>query len=308
MMTNWIPLRPALWLVAVAMLVLATCAQARVTCTPSSSGVSTAYGSALNVVAATFTVTCTKSNTQAPTVTFQVGANYGANPAGTQNRARLGATGNYLNYRLYLDSGCATQWQNTATTNRIPNPAEVFTMASTTNTQSFTFSFYACIPANQTVPAAGTYTDSTITMTITGSVSIGLSTFNTGTFAVSITAPSTCSLTSAPGTMTFNYTSFSTSAALASTTFTATCTNLLPYTLSLDAGGTGYTGSFTSPTGTYTNTATNLTYTLTLPTPSLGTGAAQAYTITGTMAATQGGKCGSATCSVTDVHTLTVTY
>ena len=39
-----------------------------------------------------------------------------------------------------------------------------------------------------------------------------------------------------------------------------------------------------------------------------GNGAAQAYTVNGTMAANQSGTCAAASCAGTDVRTLTVTY
>lgn len=132
----------------------------------------------------------------------------------------------------------------------------------------------------------------------------------TGNFNVVINFTSACSIggSLAP---TFAYTSSQGAAAAAAGTlaFTVTCTNGVPYTLALDAGGTGYTGTFTSPTGSYTNTASTLNYTLTLPTPSAGTGASQPYTLSGNMPANQAGKCTVlGGCTFTDAHTMTVTF
>ncbi len=133
----------------------------------------------------------------------------------------------------------------------------------------------------------------------------------TGTFPVTINFTSSCSVSTTGLAPTFTYTSLQTTTATATgvLTFTVTCTNMAPYTLSLDAGGTGYTGTFTAPTGSYTNTASGLAYTLTLPATTPGTGAAQSYALSGSMAAGQAGTCGTlGGCVFTDSHTLTVTY
>ena len=109
---------------------------------------------------------------------------------------------------------------------------------------------------------------------------------------------------SPPGTVNFGtYTAFQGSANLANTTFSTTCTNLTPYTLSLDANSGAVSG---------------LNYSLLLNTtsgggvhpfgPVPGTGSAQTYYINGTMPANQAGTCAGASCAGTNVHTLTVTY
>lgn len=133
----------------------------------------------------------------------------------------------------------------------------------------------------------------------------------TGTFSVTVNFTSVCTANTAGLAPVFNYTSGGAAAAFATAqSFTVTCTNSVPYTLSLDAGGTGYTGAFTAPTGTYTNAASTLIYSLSLPavTTGTGTGAAQTWALTGAMAAGQAGKCGAATCAFVDTHTLTITY
>jgi spore coat protein U-like protein len=132
----------------------------------------------------------------------------------------------------------------------------------------------------------------------------------TGNFNVVINFTSACAVggSLAP---TFTYTSNQGTAAAAAGTlaFTVTCTSGVPYTMALDAGGTGYTGTFTSPTGSYTNTASTLNYTLTLPAASAGTGAAQPYNLSGSMPANQAGKCTVlGGCTFTDSHTMTVTF
>jgi len=289
------------WLGTLALLAIVNSAHARVTCTINSPGFATAYpmtGGALNITATNFTVTCTNNRRRARTVTYQVGVDNGVNAVGTQNRARIG--GSRLNYDLYTDLGCTNQWQNTAVGNRIPNPAVTFT--STLGTPDVrTFSFYGCVPAGLTVPTAGTYTD-TVTMSFTGSVSGGGITFTPGTFPVSITAPATCSISQTPGDITFNYTSFSATDVLANTSFQATCTNLLPYTIALD---------------TTSGMVTGLNYSLALnttgtggvnPLSSRGNGVAQTFFINGTIVAGQSGSCTAGVCMGSQIHSLTITY
>ncbi len=133
----------------------------------------------------------------------------------------------------------------------------------------------------------------------------------TGTFNVTINFTSVCTANTAGLAPSFTYTSNQATAAAFATaqSFSVTCTNGVPYTMALDAGGTGYTGAFTAPTGTYTNTASGLIYSLTLPAATAGTGAAQTYALTGAMAAGQAGKCTTlGGCAFVDTHTLTITY
>ena len=104
----------------------------------------------------------------------------------------------------------------------------------------------------------------------------------------------TCAISTAPGTVAFTYSAFAAAAANATTTFRVTCTNLLPYTIALDAT---------------TAVISGLQYSLALSAPGgTGTGAAQLYTVTGTMPANQAGTCGTATCAATQARTLTITY
>jgi len=133
----------------------------------------------------------------------------------------------------------------------------------------------------------------------------------TGTFNVTINFTSVCTANTAGLAPVFNYTSLQGTAASFATaqSFSVTCTNGVPYTMALDAGGTGYTGAFTAPAGTYTNTASGLIYSLTLPAATAGTGAAQTYALTGSMAAGQAGTCTTlGGCAFVDTHTLTITY
>jgi hypothetical protein len=133
----------------------------------------------------------------------------------------------------------------------------------------------------------------------------------TTTFPVNITLTSACAVTTAPTSVSFTYTSMQTTAAPATgTSVGITCTNSLPYSVSLaTAPGNGYN---------VTDAATNLAYTLTLNgtaadlTGQTGTGAAQTVSIGGSMAANQAGTCNTASCtnaaSTNLTQTLTITY
>jgi spore coat protein U-like protein len=291
-----------LWLGTLTMLSISASSQARVTCTVSSPGFATAYpmaGGVLNITATNFTVTCTNNRARTRTVTYQVGVNNGVNAIGTQNRAGSGAS--RLNYDLYSDLGCANQWQNTAVNNRIPNPAVSFPL--TLGAPDIrTFSFYGCVPAGLTVPAAGTYTD-TVTMSFNGSVSGGGITFTGGTFPVSIIAPASCSFSQQPGNIVFNYTSFSTANVLANTSFQATCTNLLPYSIALDVASGVVSGlNYTLALNTTSNTGG------VSPLASRGNGVAQTFYVNGTIASGQSGTCAAGICTGTQAHSLIITY
>ena len=129
----------------------------------------------------------------------------------------------------------------------------------------------------------------------------------TGNFNVTVNFTSVCTVNTTGLAPTFTYTSNQAAAAPAAGAlgFSVTCTSGVPYTMALDTGGTGYTFA----AGVYTNTASTLTYSLTLPAAVAGTGAAQAYTLSGSMGANQAGACTTAGgCVFTDTHTLTITY
>ena len=123
----------------------------------------------------------------------------------------------------------------------------------------------------------------------------------TGTFNVVVNLTPACRfVTASPFTaMTFAYTSFG-AAQNPTTSFDMQCSNLLPFTLSLDGAGFG---------GTTTTLGLDYVLTLAAGTPSAGTGVNQTITIDGSMAANQAGTCANpAGCSSTTLRTLTLTY
>jgi len=120
-------------------------------------------------------------------------------------------------------------------------------------------------------------------------------------FNVDITLTSLCSV-STPANLSFSYTAFQATAATATTPFIVTCVTALPYTVGVsganvtdDAVGLAYSLAVTAPVGGGT-----------------GTGAAQNYSIDGTIPSGQAGTCTSATCTnaaaTNNVKTITVGY
>jgi len=133
-----------------------------------------------------------------------------------------------------------------------------------------------------------------------------------GQFNVTVTLNSTCSLSTITA-IAFTYTSLQGAVANATAGgYTVTCTNSLPYTFGLQTG----TGAATPPgaaTITVTDNAVNLQYVLgTSAAGGTGSGAAQSYNISGTMAASQSGTCGVGSCTnaaaTNKTHTLILNY
>lgn len=130
----------------------------------------------------------------------------------------------------------------------------------------------------------------------------------TGGFNVIINLTSACSITTAAGNVTFNYTSLGVIQTPTSTVG-VTCTNTLPYTLKLSNAD----NAVPAASITTTDSKVNLIYSLSVPAASqTGTGSAVSHTISGSMAAGQAGTCATATCTnagATNLaQTLTVTY
>lgn len=275
-------------LLAAVLMAAAAPVNAAITCNVSSPGWSSAYvpaNAATNVTQSSFTVTCQRNAGGDPTtVNYTVAANNGIHAAGAQNRAQLGATANRINYENDANSTCTNLWAGGAA-NRI---AGTISGLAGFIPQSQIVSYWGCIPGSQLGLPAGTYTD-TVTMTLR----YGGASNPTATFPVSIFTPSTCNISTAPGTVAFTYTAFG-AVSNASTTFGVTCTNLLPYTMALDAT---------------VGVVVGLQYTLALGAAGgTGNGVQQTYAINGTMPAGQAGTCVTTNCSATQMRTLTITY
>jgi spore coat protein U-like protein len=229
----------------------------------------------------TVAISCTRNAGDPNSVGYTLNADNGLNNiAGQTNRAQL-APANYINYELYRNAALSQQW----------GPGGTRDFSGTINfggslTTTVTLTYYYRIPALQNRPA-GVYTD-TVTM------SLDYGPIATSAFPVQVNVNATCQLTTPPGDLTFNYSSFQLSPALASTPFGVQCTLNLPYTMTLDQTS---------------GTMLGLTYNLSLSAPSgIGSGAPQGYTISGSVPSNQVGTCALAVCSATQVRTLTIAY
>jgi spore coat protein U-like protein len=290
------------WMAFIGLLAYANCAQALITCSASSTGFSNGYvpsNPTTSVASATFSVTCSRDNSGGPpsaTVQYDMLADNGINASGTQNRAAL--AGSFLNYHLATDPACATQWKGTTT---LPVPSESFGLAkNTVVTNSYTF--YGCIPSGQlALPPEGTYTD-TVTMTFSLAKATGPSAFIGGTIPVNIIAPASCNISTPPSNINFSYTAFSATPVLGNTTYGVTCTQTLAYSMSLDATVDVVAGlNYSLALNTSGSGGVN-------PLTSTGTGVEQSFFINGTMAAGQAATCATATCTGTQIRTLTISY
>lgn len=291
-----------LWLGG-ALLALVGEAHATVFCSVSSVGFHSVYvpsNPTTNATASSFTVTCSRDNAPGPansTVKYQLAADNGLHPSGTQNRAVM--AGNFINYYVATDP-CTTPWKGTSLW---PTPEASFLLAKN-SIDTRTHTFYGCVPAGQAVlPPEGIYID-TVTMsfavgTATGS---GNDIFSPGIFPVSIIAPASCTFTTPPSNIEFTYAAFSPSDVLANSTFGLRCSTFLPYTMTLDATVDVVAGlNYSLALNTTGSGGTN-------PLTSLGTGSAQTFYINGRIAAGQAGSCTGATCTESQVRTLMISY
>lgn len=269
---------------AIALLAITGTAHAVITCSISSPGFSAAYvpsNAGTNITQTNFSVTCVRGAAgDATTLSYAVAADNGLHATGQNNRAASGAS--FIRYDLYRDSACGGQWRGGGANSF--SGLSMTLVGFTPTTQQTTY--WGCVLAGQTAVPAGTYND-TVTMTMSGGASA------TNTLPVTIVTPSSCSVSTAPGTLTFDYIAFG-SAISPSTSFAVNCTSLLPYTMALDA---------------VTGTAFGLNYTLALSAAGgTGSGVAQSYTVDGAMAAGQPGTCASGSCTSTVSRTLTISY
>jgi len=128
------------------------------------------------------------------------------------------------------------------------------------------------------------------------------------TLPISITVATTCSITSAPGTLNMAYTSFQSIAGTGNVPFSAQCSNGGPFRMSLSPTngtllGVAYTLRLGTSAGSATNISSTTTYNLT------GTGSAVTYYVNATAASGQVGTCASGTCqALSPPHTLLIEY
>lgn len=256
---------------------------AAITCSVTVTAITTVYDPTVatdNVSTGSYVISCTRLAGDPNSLNWSLAADDGLQPGGGDNRVQ-GAGGRY-SYDVYRSAG--NKWGSTA-----PFTGTLNFGAGLTATQSGAFDLV--VFGNQNVRAAGTYTD---IVTVTLRNTTAGTTLNTGTFNVSVITTNACQIAVPPADINLSYTSFQLAAAAASTSFGVRCTTALPYTMALDATS---------------GTVLNLTYTLALSqTSGTGTGVTQTYSINGSMAGGQAGKCATANCSASQTRTLTITY
>ena len=237
----------------------------------------------------TVTINCSRGPTDPTTSAYTLRADDGFNPgAGSTNQAVNGTgAANQIAYDLFRTAPGQGVWGYTNATDF----AGTINFASAL-TASVTHVFYSRIAAGLNKNAK-VFTD-TVTMRLRydngpGNVDVF------PTFPVSINNQSICLLSTPPGNVVFNYTSFQPTPATASAGYAVRCTIGETYTMALDAT---------------VGTLLGLNYSLALSNPGgqTGTGFAQNFTINGTIAGGQSGTCGAGTCTSAVQRTLTVTY
>lgn len=126
----------------------------------------------------------------------------------------------------------------------------------------------------------------------------------TGNFDVTINLTSACRISTAPGNLTLNYTSFGAAPTPVTTPFAVQCTNTLPYTMSIGAA----TATMAGVNLDYALAIRNAGDTLDVAGSQTAGAAATNYLIKASMAGGQQGTCALATCNATATRTLTITY
>lgn len=123
------------------------------------------------------------------------------------------------------------------------------------------------------------------------------------TFDVTVNLTSACRLTTAPGNITLNYTSFAASPETSTTSFAVQCTDGFPYNLALSATEASTLG-LTIPLAIRNS---GDTADITTAQAQAG-GGSTTYLIKASIAAGQQGSCTNATCSATISRTLNIVY
>jgi spore coat protein U-like protein len=239
----------------------------------------------------TVTINCSRGPTDPTTSAYTLRADDGFNPgAGSTNQAVNGTgAANQMAYDLFRTAPGIGVWgyaNNTDFSGTIN--------FGTALTASVTHVFYSRIAPGLNKNAK-IFTD-TVTMRLRYDNGPNNNTDVFPTFPVSINNQSVCLLSTPPGNIVFNYTSFQPAPAMASAGYAVRCTIGETYTMALDATGGNLLG---------------LNYSLALsnPTGQTGTGFPQNFTINGTIAAGQSGTCGTGVCtSAPQQRTLTVSY
>ncbi len=280
-------------------------AHAAITCSLSATAINVIYDGSVganNNSNGTITLTCDRLSTDASTQTYWIGVLPTAgNPRRLFRHGGGTTTTNRLNTNLYKN-GTTTNWADTGT-GRVSGTLSF----GAALTQSVTLTYDFRIPAGQTGKTAGIYDQAftaQLELTTAGPVVATANFFPTASvlsqcFVGQVASGNTAQGAVSPTTMTLAYTSFAAAPQTTNMTFTVDCTNSTPYDLDLSPGGgtllgLNYTVRFDNGLATKTGL--------------VGSGLAQPYTLTATIAAGQAGTCAVATCTATQATTVTISY
>ena len=271
-------------------------------CSVSVTGTGMIYVQGVNAndAAGTVVLTCTRSASDANTLTYRIKAEDGLQPQGNQRRVQLGATTNRLDYSLSRgttaggSASCAntSNWQAPANgTNDVITGTLNFGSGLTA---SVTWGYCIRVRGNQGAPAAGIYTD-LVGVFAQYPDNNGGALSPVASLNVSVGVSNQCVFSAAPGMMSFNYTAFAPVAQTASTSFDLRCSNGLPWSVSVSPDSATLQG---------------LRYSIAAsPDSGVGNGnSGQTVTLNGSMPAGQAGTCPAASCSAQQAHTVMITY
>jgi spore coat protein U-like protein len=118
------------------------------------------FGSTPSIISAAIDSTATITAQCTDTTPYSVGLDNGLNVSGSQRRMQLGATGKYINYNLYTDSGYSHAWSTTTSTTSCTAGSSSCALGTGTGSNQ-TYTIYGQVPA-QTAPAAGTFSDTVV--------------------------------------------------------------------------------------------------------------------------------------------------
>ncbi len=260
--------------------------------------------SANNVMSNSITVSCARSAAGDPT-TLTLDADNGThNATGNQNNTQLGT--NNIRYDLFRNAACTQPWRFQTAGVRL---SATFLGTALNVPEILTFNYWGCIPGQVSVNSfpAGLYTDTVNTKLYAGAATGSplVSGTSASTVQINIYAPAKCSITglAAANTIVFNYTAFG-AADFKFATFNANCTNLLPYSMSLNAtsgvvGGLKYQLGLSNAPGSASAVGSASLASTGGP---LGT---KVHYINAVMDAGQAGTSGAV---VPQSHTLTISY
>jgi spore coat protein U-like protein len=118
------------------------------------------FGSTLASIASAIDSTASLTAQCTNTTPYSIGLGNGVNANGSQRRMQLGATGHYINYNLYTDSGYSHAWSTTTSTTSCTGGSNTCDLGTGTGTNQ-NYTVYGQVPA-QFVPVTGTFSDTVV--------------------------------------------------------------------------------------------------------------------------------------------------